>query len=274
MQREAYNKRQPGIVPIRLCTLPAERSGLWMEPILEVKEVSKLFKNGRGIRNVSFEMGKGDIVGLFGPNGAGKTTLLKIITGLIRPDRGSVRLFGSSAEDQFEKAMAHVGCVIESADAYEYMSAYENLKLAGRFYPGLRKSRIDEVLEQVELAPYKREKAGVFSLGMKQRLALAAALLPEPQLVILDEPTNGLDIEGMNDVRRMIEGLARGQGISFLLSSHMISDMDKLVNRFGMLHQGALIRLGNRNELVLEGMTLEQYYMSRIQMVKEAGVYA
>lgn len=244
-----------------------------MESILEVKEVGKLFNNGRGIRNISFEMSKGDIIALFGPNGAGKTTLLKTITGLIRPDQGTIHMFGYNVADQFEKAMERVGCVIESADVYEYMSAYENLKLAGRFYPGLTKARVDEVLEQVGLAPYKREKAGEFSLGMKQRLALAAALLPGPQLVILDEPTNGLDIEGMIDVRQMIEQLASEQDITFLISSHMISDMEKLVNRFGILHQGVLIRFGDRKELVPEGMTLEQYYMSQIQTVKEADVY-
>ncbi|MFD0714454.1 ABC transporter ATP-binding protein [Paenibacillus sp. GCM10027626] len=239
-----------------------------MEPILEVKEIRKQFNNGRGIYDISFETGKGEIVGLFGPNGAGKTTLLKMITGLIRPDRGTIYLFGNNTAEQFELGMARVGCVIEAADVYEYMSAYDNLKLAGRFYPHLEKGRIDQVLELVGLSPYKREKAGHFSLGMKQRLALAGALLPEPQLVILDEPTNGLDIEGMVDIRQTIKQLADDQGTAFLISSHMIGDMEKLVDRFGILKEGRLIKQGNKRDAAAEEMTLEQYYMSQIYPAK------
>ncbi|WP_028611391.1 ABC transporter ATP-binding protein [Paenibacillus harenae] len=244
-----------------------------MEGILEVQDVSKRFNNGRGIHNVGFGLSKGDVFGLFGPNGAGKTTLLKIITGLTRPDRGTVRLFGQPAPQRFEQVMARVGCVIESADVYDYLSAYENLKLASRFYPDLPRSRIDQVLEEVGLTPYKREKAGGFSLGMKQRLALAAALLPNPQLMILDEPTNGLDIEGMVDIRQTISRLAGEQGIAFLISSHMIGDMEKLVNRFGILRQGALIRQDRLQGLLSDGLTLEQYYLEQIQTIKEANAY-
>ncbi|MBD2867175.1 ABC transporter ATP-binding protein [Paenibacillus arenilitoris] len=244
------------------------------ERVLEVKDAAKRFRNGRGIKGVSLELSRGDVYGLFGPNGAGKTTLLKLITGLIRPDRGTVHLFGKPAATRFEEAMSRVGCVIESADAYEFMSAYDNLKLAARFYPGIAAGRIDQALEEVGLAPYKKEKAGGFSLGMKQRLALAAALLPGPELVILDEPTNGLDIEGMVDIRRTIERLAREQGIAFIISSHMIGDMEKLVNRFGILQGGELIRQERLQDLLPEGTTLEQYYMAQIQSKKEADAYA
>jgi len=245
-----------------------------VEPILKVNEVSKQYNNGYGIRDVSLEIGKGDIVGLFGPNGAGKTTLLKIITGLIRPDHGSISLFGYDSSEQFETGMACVGCVIESADAYEYMSVYENLKLASRFYPQLKKSRIDQVLELVSLLPCKWVKAGQLSLGLKQRLALAGALLPEPDMVILDEPTNGLDIEGMIDIRQTIERLAGEQGTSFLIASHMIGDMEKLINRYVIIHQGTILKEGNKRDLESSGLTLEQFYMSQIQSIKEDAFYA
>ncbi|MBB6730406.1 ABC transporter ATP-binding protein [Cohnella zeiphila] len=241
-----------------------------MEAILEAKEVSKRFRNGRGIRNVSFEIGRGEIAGLFGPNGAGKTTLLKLITGLIRPDRGTIRLFGCDIPERFEQGMSRVGAVIETADVYEYMSAYDQMKLAARFYPGLPKSRIDQVLEQVGLTPYRGEKAGHYSLGMKMRLALAGALLPEPQLVLLDEPTNGLDIEGIRDVRLTIERLAAEEGISFLISSHMIDDMGKLIDRLGIMRRGEMIRQGLRRDLVPAGVTLEAYYLSQIRQTKGA----
>ncbi|WP_199620232.1 ABC transporter ATP-binding protein [Paenibacillus alkalitolerans] len=244
-----------------------------MDKLLEVKEVTRLYRNGRGVRNVSFDISKGDIFGLIGPNGAGKTTLLKIISGLIRPDRGQVRIFGHSLTERFEQAMERVSCVIEKADAYDYMSAYDNLKLAARFYPDLPKARIGEVLEQAGLSPYKNEKAGGYSLGMKQRLALASALLSNPQLVILDEPANGLDIEGMVEVRNTIRQLARERGITFLISSHMIHDLSLTANRIGIMSNGNMIRLGAIHELLEDGMTLEQYVMAQIQTPKEADVY-
>ncbi|MFC5649488.1 ABC transporter ATP-binding protein [Paenibacillus solisilvae] len=245
-----------------------------MSSLLEVKEITKRYKNGRGVQDVSFDVAKGDIYGFIGPNGAGKTTLLKIITGLIRPDHGSIRLFGHNITDRFEQAMERVGCIIETADAYDYMSSYDNLKLSARFYPDLPKNRIDQVLEQVGLAPYKKERVGGYSLGMKQRLALASALLSNPQLVILDEPTNGLDIEGMVDVRHTIQQLAHEQGITFLISSHMIHDLSMIVNRIGIMNHGSIIRVGNVDELLTGGLTLEQYVISQLQTSKEADAYA
>lgn len=242
--------------------------------ILQVNEVTKLYKNGRGIQNVSFDISKGDILGLIGPNGAGKTTLLKVITGLIRPSRGSIRIFNHSLEERFEQAMEHVGCIIESADAYDNRSAYHNLKLAARFYPNLPKTRIDQVLELVGLDSYKNERVSGYSLGMKQRLALASALLSNPQLVILDEPTNGLDLEGMIDLRSIIQQLARVQGIAFLISSHMIHDLSLIVTRIGIMLEGSLIHQGNVKELLSDDSTLEQYVVKQIQLSKDANAYA
>lgn len=245
-----------------------------MENLLEVEEVTKLYKNGRGVRGVSFSVAKGDIFGFIGPNGAGKTTLLKIVMGLIRPDQGTVRIFGHSVAERFEQAIQHVGCIIETADAYDYMSAYDNLKLSARFYPDLPKARIDQVLEQVGLAPYKKERVGGYSLGMKQRLALASAMLSNPKLVVLDEPTNGLDIEGMVDFRNTVRQLALEQGMTFLISSHMIHDLSMIVNRIGIMQSGNLIHIVDVNRLLKEEMTLEQYVVAQIQTPKEADIYA
>ncbi|MCC2685439.1 MAG: transporter [Paenibacillaceae bacterium] len=241
---------------------------------MQLEQVSKRFANGRGVRDVSFEVRQGDIFGLIGPNGAGKTTLLKIITGLIRPDQGDVRLFGHRLTERFEQAMEQVGCIIETADFYEYLTAWDHLRMAARFYPQLPKSRIDEVLELVGLTAYKKEQAGIYSLGMKQRLALASALLSHPRLVILDEPTNGLDIEGMVEIRDLIGRLAREQGTTFLISSHMIHDLGLIANRVGILHNGLLIQDGYVDQLLQGKMTLEQYVVSQIQTAKEAGNYA
>lgn len=245
-----------------------------MDTLLEVQDVTKRYSNGRGVRNVSFDVMKGDIFGFIGPNGAGKTTVLKIILGLIRPDEGNVRIFGHPVAEAFEQAMGRVGCLIETADAYEYMSAYDNLKLSARFYRELPKTRMDQVLEQVGLAPYKHERVSGYSLGMKQRLGLASALLSNPELVLLDEPANGLDIEGMADVRNTILRLSKEQGITFLIASHLMHDLGMIANKIGIMHNGSLIRTGNVDELLQGGTTLEQFVLAQIQEQKDAKQHA
>ncbi|MBW5448004.1 ATP-binding cassette domain-containing protein [Cohnella sp. CFH 77786] len=241
-----------------------------MNTLLQADQVTKRYGNGRGVREVSLEISRGDIFGLIGPNGAGKTTLLKMLVGLARPDSGTIRLFGHSLADRFERAMAGVGCLIETADAYEYMSAYDNLKLAARFYPDLPKTRIEEALEQVGLAPYRKEKVAGYSLGMKQRLALASALLSRPELVVLDEPANGLDVEGMADVRRTVTRLSRDQGITFLISSHLIHDLGMIASRIGIMKDGSLIRQGAARDLLPDGHSLEDYVLAELRTAKEA----
>lgn len=242
--------------------------------ILEIDGVTKIYKNGRGIRDISFKLNKGDIFGLFGPNGAGKTTLLKILTGLCAADSGSVTLFGSRITDRFELAMTGTGCVIETADAYEYMSGHANLKQAARFYKDLPAKRIDEVLEMVGLTLYKGEKVSGYSLGMKQRLSLAGALLSSPGLVILDEPTNGLDVEGIIDVRRIIRHLSETEGTAFLISSHMMNEMEMTVNRIGIMNGGRLIHEGEADELQEQGVTMEEYYLAAVAKSREGVSHA
>jgi ABC-type multidrug transport system ATPase subunit len=244
-----------------------------VQAILEVQGITKLYRNQRGVRDIHFSVGKGDIFGLFGPNGSGKSTILKIIAGLCATDKGTVSLFGSVTTDHFERVMARVGVMIETTNAYPYLSACRNLKLAARFYPDLPKSRIEETLEQVGLTSYQHEKVGGFSMGMKQRLALAGVLLSKPEFVILDEPTNGLDIEGMADMRSLIVNLAQNEGITFLISSHMIHDMEQICNQMAILNQGSLIRTGAVKNLLNGQMTLEQYYLAEIQSVKEGDVH-
>lgn len=237
-----------------------------MDYVIEVSGLTKRYKNNRGIENMSFKVGKGEIYGFFGPNGSGKTTLMKILTGLCKADSGKAVLFGYDIEQQFELAMSNTGALIETADAYMYMSGYQNLALAARFYPGLPRKRIDEVLRLVGLEAFAKEKVAHYSLGMKQRLGLASALLSSPQLVILDEPTNGMDIEGMVDVRETILKLARENGITFFISSHLIREMEQLCSRIGIVHQGRFI-----NEISMEEMrqgnyeSLEAYYLEQVR---------
>jgi len=234
-----------------------------MDQVLEVKGITKLYKNHRGVKDISFDIYKGDIYGFLGPNGAGKTTVMKTIVGLCRANQGEINIFGYNIANQFEQAMAKVGCIIETAVSYEYLSAYDNLKIASRFYNGIDANRIDEVLEIVGLSPFKKEKTSGFSLGMKQRLGVAGAILSRPQFLILDEPTNGLDIEGMADIRNMIISLAREQQITFFVSSHLAHEMQLMCNRVGILNNGLLITEGLIADILEKHASLEEFFIEQ-----------
>jgi len=234
-----------------------------MDKVLEVKGLTKTYKNNRGVRDISFDIYKGDIYGFLGPNGAGKTTVMKTIVGLCKAQQGEINIFGFNIKNDFEKAMSKVGCIIETAASYEYISAYNNLRIASRFYPGIDGSRIDEVLEIVNLSPYKKDKVGSFSLGMKQRLGIASAILSRPEFVILDEPMNGLDIEGMADVRNMIIRMAREQQITFFVSSHLAHEMELTCNRVGILNNGLLIKEGTLVDILANHASLEEFFINQ-----------
>lgn len=245
------------------------------ETILEITGLTKRFKNGRGIADVSFSLQRGDIYGLFGSNGAGKTTVMKAIAGLLKPDKGTMRLFGYDPFLRFEDAVRRVGMLIETPEAYSFMTAHRNLRQAARYYPELPESRIDEVLELVGLDRYKKDKVAEFSLGMKQRLGLASALLSRPELLILDEPTNGLDIEGMVEMRELMRRLAVSENITILLSSHLLSEMELLCSRAGILYQGRLVKEGAAGRLFGgSAPTLEQAFMDTINEQRRLPAHA
>ena len=155
-----------------------------MEKVIEIKNLSKVYKNGRGITDINLDIHRGEIFGFLGPNGAGKTTAMKIMTGLIRPDSGDVKILGHSILEDYEQVMKKVGCIIETAETYSYLTAYENLKQVSRYYKDVDDQRIDEVLELTGILKYKNEKPRKFSLGMKQRLGIAAAILARPEVII------------------------------------------------------------------------------------------
>ncbi|GGA09172.1 ABC transporter [Paenibacillus marchantiophytorum] len=240
-----------------------------MTIILETSHLSKEYGNKRGIRDMNIQLHAGDVYGLLGPNGAGKTTFLKLITGLIRPDQGAISLFNYQLPEQFEAGMQHVGSMIESADFHEFLGAWQYLELVARFYPTVTKKRMEEVLELVGLIKVRKEKIKGFSTGMKQKLALAAAILPEPKLVILDEPTNGLDIEGTVMFRKLIKQLSTEKGTSFLISSHMIHELEQLCNRVGIVADGQLKKEGYVTELLKNNQSLEQFYIDELELSKE-----
>lgn len=228
-----------------------------MEKTVVISKMTKQFPNGRGINNIDLTISQGDILGILGPNGAGKTTLLKCMTGLVKPDSGQVELFGHDIQTHFKEAIHSVGALIGHAMTIESMTPFQNLKMALRFYAEIPDSAIDEVLELTGLSPYKYEKISSFSMGMKQRFGIALALISKPRLVILDEPTNGLDIDGLLVLRKTIKTLAN-LGVTFVISSHHISEMERLCNRYCFLIDGKLSLYRSNSE------SLEEEYIKKI----------
>jgi ABC-2 type transport system ATP-binding protein len=209
-----------------------------LEKAVVITGMTKQYSNGRGIKDINLTINQGDIVGVLGPNGAGKTTLLKCMTGLIQPESGSVEIFGMNLQHNFKKAIGPVGALIGPAIAYENMTPFQNLKMIARFYSNVQSADIDAVLQQTGLSPYKNEKISSFSMGMKQRFGIASALLSKPRLIILDEPTNGLDIDGLLTLRKVIQEVVRHSNVTFVISSHHISELEKLCHRFCFLING------------------------------------
>ena len=236
--------------------------------ILEVENITKLYKNGRGVTDVSFTLEPGQVLGLLGPNGSGKTTTMKIIAGLIRPQAGEVSICGVDALTRREAAMRHVGCLIEAPALYEHMTAEENLRLAARFYKNIDKARIDEVLRLVEMEKYKKDKTSAFSLGMKQRTGIASALLSNPELLILDEPANGLDIEGMIYVRDVVKKSAENGG-AVLISSHLANEIQQCATHAALMYDGQILGLEKMDDILKSFVSLEDYFLSEVNAYRK-----
>lgn len=236
-----------------------------MEKVIEIKNLTKVYKNGRGITDINLDINRGDIFGFLGPNGAGKTTAMKIMTGLVKPDSGDVKILGYSVLEQFERAMEKVGCIIETAEAFSYLTAFENLKQYSRYYNNVDDKRIDEALELTGLLKYKNERTRKFSLGMKQRLGIAAALLSEPEILILDEPLNGLDVEGMMEFRNIIKNLAEAKGTTFFISSHLIHDVELTCNKVGVIYDGRMLSVDTTRNILNNYASLENYFVSEVE---------
>ncbi len=212
-----------------------------MENILECKNLCKTFGKKQILHKVSFEIKKGDILGFIGPNGAGKTTTIKLILGLQSITNGKVLINGYDVEKEFTKAIEKVGAIVENPDMYMYMSGYDNLKLVANMYKGITIKRIDEVVKLVKLENRINDKVSKYSLGMRQRLGIAQAILHNPNLLILDEPTNGLDPEGIKEMRELLVDLAKKEEMAILISSHNLAELDNFCNKICIIKNGEII---------------------------------
>lgn len=211
------------------------------KPIVQLKNVTKIIKGKTLIDNVSLELFPGQITGFLGPNGAGKTTTIRLMTGLMHLTSGTITIEGSSIADDYEKAIANVGVIVENPEMYKYMSGYKNLLHFSKMHKGVTKTRIDEVINQVGLTKRIHEKVSTYSLGMRQRLGLAQALLHDPKFLILDEPTNGLDPAGIREFRTYLRKIAEENNVSIFVSSHLLSEIELMCDRVVVIQNGKLI---------------------------------
>ncbi|MEK4668533.1 ABC transporter ATP-binding protein [Niallia sp. FSL R7-0271] len=212
-----------------------------MGSIVELKNVSKVIKGRKIIDNLSFNVEAGEVFGFLGPNGAGKTTTIRMIVGLINISAGDILISGKSITKEFEKAVQHVGAIVENPEMYKFLSGYDNLVHYARMTRGVSKEKINEVVELVGLTDRIRDKVKTYSLGMRQRLGLAQSLLHDPKVLILDEPTNGLDPAGIREIRDHLRMLARNRGMAVIVSSHLLSEMEMMCDRIGIIQQGKLV---------------------------------
>ena len=217
--------------------------------VLDVANVTKKYGERFAVDNVSFQIFEGEIFGLIGPNGAGKTTIIKMITGLATPTTGTVFICGNNIRTNFEKAIANVGGIIENPELYTYMSGMDNLKYFASLYPNITMDRIKEVVTLVGMEDRIYDKVRTYSLGMKQRVGIAQALLHNPKLLILDEPTNGLDPNGIKDLREFLKRLASREKISILISSHILAEMEQLCDTVGIIDGGKIVEVKTVEQL-------------------------
>jgi ABC-2 type transport system ATP-binding protein len=220
------------------------------ESIVSCRDVTKRYGTTVALNRLNLEIGEGQVLGLLGENGAGKTTLMRLILGLHWPDEGEIRLFGDSLLSDRERLLSRIGSLIEFPSFYPHLTGRENVEIVRRLR-SLQRRETDRVLSLVGLADASRRKAGGYSQGMKQRLAVATALLGQPELIILDEPTNGLDPNGIREIRELISGLPSRTGATVFVSSHLLAEMEQIADRVAIVQNGGLLFEGTLDELTL-----------------------
>ena len=229
--------------------------------ILEIKNLSKKSGTGYRVKNLSMSIPKSCVYGFLGPNGAGKTTTLKMILGLIKKDAGEIKMFGEDVSAKNLLALLHkTGSLIENPGGYPHLSGLENMQIIAKL-KGVNETEIEKALKTVRLYEQKDKKLGAYSLGMKQRLGIAMALLGDPKLLILDEPSNGLDPAGIMEIRNLITSLPKERGMTVLISSHLLNEIEQMADYVGIIHKGQMLYQGKLSELESTGKNLERIFL-------------
>ena len=218
-----------------------------MKKLLECQDLCKSFGKKQILKNVSFELDEGDILAFIGPNGSGKTTTIKLVLGLQGIDKGSVNINGFDIKKDFVKAIEKVGAIVENPDTYMYLSGWDNLKLTANMYKNISDEAIKDIIKLVDLETRIHDKVSKYSLGMRQRLGIARALINKPNILILDEPTNGLDPEGIKDLRNLLKKLAK-EGMGILISSHNLAELESFCNKVLIIDNGTIIETSEVKE--------------------------
>lgn len=238
-ERKIVNKQQILLILLR---------GESMKNILEIKNISKKIGKKQILNDITFEIKEGEIFGFVGPNGAGKTTLIKTILGLHKQEKGQVTIGGYSLEKDFEKAMSKIGAIIENPEMYDYLSGKDNLKIYSKISNINDESYINKIIKTVKLENRINSKVKTYSLGMRQRLGLAQALISKPKLLILDEPTNGLDPLGIKELRELLRKISKEDNIAVLISSHILSEIELICDRIAIIDNGSLVEIKDLNK--------------------------
>ncbi|PQP81951.1 ABC transporter ATP-binding protein [Paenibacillus sp. PCH8] len=245
------------------------------DSVLSVQNLKKRIGRKWIIKDVTFDVKPGEIFGFLGPNGAGKTTTIRMLVDLIKPTEGKIKVCGYDVNRDPERALKYVGSIVENPEVYTYLTGWENLEHFARMQPGVDNDRIQEVVDIVRLDQRIHDKVRTYSLGMRQRLGIAQALLGRPRLLILDEPTNGLDPKGIKELRVFIKQLA-SEGMAVFVSSHLLSEIQLLCNRVAIISAGRVLAVGGVSELIEDHSKLAIWHVSPLEqgkkMLMDAGI--
>ncbi|HEY4600993.1 MAG TPA: ABC transporter ATP-binding protein [Cerasibacillus sp.] len=240
-------------------------------PALELINVTKRIGNKEIIKGLQFKIDKGEVFGFIGPNGAGKTTTIRMIVGLMSLTEGDIRIHGKSIKTNYKEAVREIGAIVENPELYPYMTGWQNLKHFARMIPGITDERIKEIISLVKMEKTIHEKVKRYSLGMRQRLGIAQALLHNPSILILDEPTNGLDPAGIREIREYIRALAKEENVAIIISSHLLSEIEQMCDRIGIIKNGELITTQSVHDTEDEEQSkTEQIFLFDIKPAKKA----
>lgn len=232
-------------------------------PVVELKHVTKIIKGKKIIDDLSFTIEEGEVFGFLGPNGAGKTTTIRMMVGLMGITSGEILICGKNVEKEFEDALVNIGGIVENPELYKFLTGYQNLMQYARMVKGISKQKIEEVVEFVGLKDRIHDKVKTYSLGMRQRLGLAQSLLHDPKVMILDEPTNGLDPAGIREIRDHLKKLTKEKGMSVIVSSHLLSEMEMMCDRIAIIQNGKLIDIQKVHDYLQES---KQKYFFEVDM--------
>ncbi|EJS00067.1 ABC transporter ATP-binding protein [Bacillus mycoides] len=239
-----------------------------MTTILSVRDLKKVIGKKTLVEDISFDVKQGEVFGFLGPNGAGKTTTIRMLVGLIKATEGTISIGGYSIKENFREAMRQIGSIVENPELYTYLTGWENLKQFARMLGDISDERIIEIAKMVHLDERIHDKVKTYSLGMKQRLGIAQALLGNPKLLILDEPTNGLDPAGIRELREFIHKLVKEENMSVFISSHLLSEVQLICDRVAIIHKGKMITVAPIEELIKTASDRVEWVVTPISKAK------